>query len=90
MVAVALPLRLRGAAAGVWFAGCNFSEGLLFWTFWRLDLRGEEGCEVAGGCGEGLSSAVIFLFRDEGGCDPGEVDGARLAVEDATTWSAAD
>lgn len=30
MVAVALPLRLRGAVTGVWFAGCGCSEGLWF------------------------------------------------------------
>lgn len=30
MVAVTLPLRLRDAAAGVWFVDCDFSDGLLF------------------------------------------------------------
>lgn len=98
MVAVALPLRLRGAAAGVWFAGGDCSGRPWFWNFCRLDLRGEDDDSVGEGCGgeEGfllsafLLSAAAFLFRDGGGCVLEEADWARLGSGEATGWSAAD
>lgn len=91
MVAVALPLRLRGAAAGVWFAGGDCSGKPWFCIFCRLDLRGEDDDSVGEGCGDAfLSSATAtFLFRDGCGCVLEEADWARLGLGDATDWSPA-
>jgi hypothetical protein len=91
MVALDLPLRVRGAGTGVWLAGCDCSEGSRFCTFCRLDLRGDDDCSFVEGCGELSSSAVTGLLRDEGGGRAlAEVDWTRLESRGAADWSTAD